>query len=44
MHNKEGKPPRVLMKEVNYDTEAKKKKGSSGNQEHVSKFSLVKGD
>lgn len=36
------------MKEVSYDTKAvswaKKKKRYSGKLEHVSKFSLVKGD
>lgn len=34
----------MVMKEVSYDTEAKKKKRYSRKQEYVSKFSLVKGD
>lgn len=45
--DKKGKPPCVLMKEVSYDTKAiswAKKKRYSGKLEHVSKFSLVKGD
>ena len=42
--DKQGKPPRVLLKEVSSDTEATKKKRYSRKQEHVSKFSLVKGD